>query len=312
MKNAIKILALCMAICLSFCACAPAAGGNNTEEPKETVEIMQKEDPTADDTINLLMIGNSFCYYFTDELYSMAKAAGMKLRVCNIYYSGCTLEQHWKWWKDGEANYEFITTDEKGRKEQKGVNLEFCLQQQNWDYISLQSASGSLKTDSVEKVLNETKTYQSDLWNYIQQQYPQSKHLWHQTWAYQIGYDRSNYKMETKEQQDEYAQKQYDYALAICKEFNLDRVNSGEAWKIMRDGGYDNLCARKAVDGGVGDFYHDGDIGGGQYLNACVWFETVTGQSCVGNTFRPAVYTLDEDFINTLQQAAHTAVANKK
>ena len=311
MKNSIKILALCMAACLIFCACAPAAGGDNPEETKKPANIMQKEDPAADDTINILMIGNSFCYYYTDELFAMAKAAGIKLRVCNIYYSGCTLEQHWKWWKDGEANYEFITTDERGRKEQKGVNLEYCLQQQNWDYISLQSASSALKTASVAEVLEETKLYRTDLWNYIQQEFPQSKHLWHQTWAYQIGYDGNGYKMETKAQQDEYAQKQLDYALAICEEFNLDRVNSGEAWKIVRDGGYDNLCARKAVGGGIGDFYHDGDIGGGQYLNACVWFETITGQSCVGNTFRPTAYTLDEDFINTLQQAAHTAVANK-
>lgn len=311
MKKTIQFLALCMVLCLTFCACAPAGGGNNEEEPKETVEIMQKEDPAADDTINLLMIGNSFCYYYTDELYAMAKAVGIKLRVCNVYYSGCTLNQHWKWWKSGEAKYEFITTDERGRKEQKDVNLEYCLQQQNWDYISLQSASGTLKTDSAAKVLDATKTERTDLWNYIQQQFPMSKHLWHQTWAYQIGYVRDGYKMESKAQQDEYAQKQREYALAICEEFNLGRVKSGEAWKIVRDGGYDNLCARKAINGGEGDYYHDGDIGGGQYLNACVWFETITGQNCVGNTFRPKAYNLSEDMINLLQQAAHEAVTNK-
>ena len=305
MKKFIKVISLLMATCLSFCACAPAAGNNETE-PKETVKIMQKEDPAADDTINLLMIGNSFCYYYTDELHAMAKEAGVKLRVCNVYYSGCTLTQHWKWWKSGEANYEYITTDDKGRKVEKGVNLEYCLQQQNWDYISLQSPSYDMRSKPAAEVLTLTKTERTELWNYIQQQFPQSKHMWQQTWAYEVGYDKENYKMTSKAQQEEYAQRQREYALTVCEEFNLIRVKSGEAWKIMRDNGYDKLCARMAVNGGEGDYYHDGDIGGGQYLNACVWFETITGQSCIGNTFRPKVYTLSEDMINTLQQAVTT------
>ncbi|MCR4578301.1 MAG: hypothetical protein K5784_10395 [Clostridiales bacterium] len=37
-------------------------------------------------------------------------------------------------------------------------------------------------------------------------------------------------------------------------------------------------------------------------------FEFITGKSCVGNTWRPAKYALDEDRITLLQQAAHAAV----
>jgi hypothetical protein len=84
---------------------------------------------------------------------------------------------------------------------------------------------------------------------------------------------------------------------------------------IVREGGYDNLCARLGKgDNHEGDYYHDGDIGGGQFLTACVWFETVTGQSCIGNTFRPVYkhagqeYTLSEEMITVLQNAAHQAV----
>ena len=73
-----------------------------------------------------------------------------------------------------------------------------------------------------------------------------------------------------------------------------------------------NLCARTSVNNGEGDYYHDGDIGGGQYLNACVWFEVITGQSCVGNTYRPD-YVLDTDITyEALQQAAHQAVQSLK
>ena len=98
----------------------------------------------------------------------------------------------------------------------------------------------------------------------------------------------------------------------------MERVPSGEAWKIARQSSVvDILCHRLAVNNGEGDYYHDGDIGGGQYLNACVWFETLSGQSCIGNTYRPVYtyagqeYTLSEDMIAILQQAAHEAVANR-
>ena len=69
--------------------------------------------------------------------------------------------------------------------------------------------------------------------------------------------------------------------------------------------------AGKLVDDGI----HDGDMGGGQYLNACVWFEVITGKSCIGNTFRPEYKfinvdcSLTEEKIAVLQQAAHDAVA---
>lgn len=71
------------------------------------------------------------------------------------------------------------------------------------------------------------------------------------------------------------------------------------------------LCARLGSNGNLGDYSHDGDIGGGQYLNACVWLETLTGTSCIGNTFRPN-YDLSEDMIDMLQQAAHEAVEQMK
>ena len=69
------------------------------------------------------------------------------------------------------------------------------------------------------------------------------------------------------------------------------------------------MCARLSVNNGEGDYYHDGDIGGGQYLNACVWFERVLGQNCIGNTWRPTTYSLSEDMIAMLQKAAHDTVA---
>lgn len=281
----------------------------STEKKENTANIMQKSDPTQDDELNVLMIGNSFCYYYVEELYGLLTAAGYKnVNICNVYYSGCTLEQHWSWWKNGEVNYDYYTTNDSGRNGIKGTNLKYCLEQRNWDIISLQeSSSGVRGSGGVEEHLEKTKIWRTELWTYIKEQYPQSRHIWHQTWAYQVGYDRNNYQISTLEQQRTDTQIQKDFALHICKEFDLERINSGEAWQIVREGGYDNLCARLAINSGEGDYYHDGDIGGGQYLNACVWFEAITGESCIGNTYRPN-YDLDESLIPTLQEAAHKAI----
>ena len=68
----------------------------------------------------------------------------------------------------------------------------------------------------------------------------------------------------------------------------------------------------------VDDSVHDGDIGGGQYLNACVWFEALTGESCIGNTYQPGYTylglrrTLSQEKVDTLQKAAHEAVEENK
>lgn len=306
------MIACCLALCAVLSACAPAAS-NTPETTEEVKNIMQKEDPTKDDTFNLLMIGNSFCYYFTDELFGLAKAAGIKLRVANIYSSGCTLEEHWTWWKGNMANYtSFTVIDENGTQKAEGVSLEYCLKQYNWDAISLQEAGRCVQKNTPDMFIALAETYLNDLWGYIKEQFPQSRYLWHQTWAFQVGYDRGGgYTVPDAAEQKGYADRMKTAAVEICKTYGLERVNTGEAWEIVRDGGYDNLCARLAINNGEGDYYHDGDIGGGQYLNACVWFEILTGQSCVGNTYRPN-YDLSEDLIQKFQNAAHQVVAKKQ
>ncbi len=58
-----------------------------------------------------------------------------------------------------------------------------------------------------------------------------------------------------------------------------------------------------------GDWRHEGDIGGGQYLYACVLFETLTRKSCIGNSFRPSYNLKYSDMTwEELQEIAHAAV----
>lgn len=320
-RNKLRVSAL-VALVLVFATLFSACRG--TADTPETTEanmnIYQKSNPAEDDTLNILMIGSSFCYYYVEELYGMLDAVGIKANVCNVYYSGCPLEKHWSWWKNGEAHYEYFITNDKGRVKTEGVDLEWCLQQQNWDIISLQESTSRVFNVGAEAHLEASKIWRTELITYLKEQFPMARHLWHQPWTYQIGYDRNEYKMESFEQQQENEDIIKEYCVAVCKELNLERVNTGEAWQIVRkEYGYDNMCARigKGVNN-EGDYYHDGDWGGGQYLNACVWFEVVTGQSIIGNTYRPLYNAngipleLTEEQIKMFQEAAHKAVEQMK
>ncbi len=316
-----SFVAFLLVFCFMFISCSSSLpsdtktaeiknNADTKEKNTEEIKILQKEDPKKDSKMNILMIGNSGCYYYTDELYEMGKAAGIDMNVCNIYYSGCTLEQHWTWWKHGESNYEYYKTDAFGRSRTNGVSLNWCLKQENWDVITLQEAFSPSKAQDKEGCLRTARTYLKGLLEYLRQNFPKSEFLWHQTWSYEVGYNQVNGSIENKQQQNAHHETVKYVATALCDEFPLERIPVGDAWQIAREDTRvgDTLCHK---GGTVGDFLHDGDTGGGQYLNACVWFEVLTGKSCMGNTWRPD-YDLSEEKITALQEAAHQAVLEMK
>lgn len=314
MKRFYRIVAILLAA-LSLAACGKVQP--TPKETEETMDIYQKTDPAADDRLNLLMIGNSGCYYYVEELYGMLEAAGIPANVCNVYYDGCKLSQHWTWWKNKEARYQYFITNEDGRiKAGDGVDLEWCLQQHNWDVISLQEGGfADLRAVSTEDAIGERDIYLKELYGYLREQFPKSRLLWNQSSAYQIGYNRK-FAITSIEDQRKDSEVHRNFALAICERYGVERVPKGDAYQLVREAGYDNLCARFGKgNNNEGDFYHDGDWGGGQLLTACVWYEVLTGKSCLDNAYRPEysyqgqTYTLTEDLVAMLKEHAHAAVS---
>ena len=283
-------------------------------------ELKKIPTPVDDGVIDVLMIGNSFCHYYVQELYAVAEAAGVKMRVCNLYYGGCPLEKHYTWWLEDSTPYTYYNTDGNGRVGTENVSLEWALSQHEWDVLSIQEVSSTLRNRSAADAFEMNLLYMDTLIPYLMGRFPDADFYWHQTWAYEKGFSVSSYKVLDAAEQKAYAQRQREYALAVCERYDIPRVPSGVAWELVRDGGYDQLCARLGKADGdnphAGDYYHDGDIGGGQLLNAYVWFEMITGLSCEGNTYVPT-YTysgttyglLDGITIQQLQAAAHQAVA---
>jgi len=279
--------------------------------------------------LNILLLGNSFSYYWPDELWGLMNAAGYEdVTICNIYYSGCTLEMHWNWHLEGAANYAFCINDKDGRREEKEKDLDYCVNYRQWDVISLQQSGLYIYQGGEEAHREHVKTDLPPLYNYLKQRHPNARYYWQQNWARELG-DKKG-KVVTLEDQLKISAACRTVSQEVCRQYPFTNVPLGDAWELVRhhplitQGGR-TLTTRIFLNRpNYDDGAHDGCVGGGQYLNACVWFEMLTGQSCVGNPFRPRYAYKDiynsnaqvlelspsEEKLALLQNAAHQAVAN--
>lgn len=271
------------------------------------VEFRRPFDKTS---YNVLMIGNSFCYYFVEELAGMAKAVGIDLTIYNLYKGGCTINEHYDSYINGTALYEVYKTDSNGRtRVNPGTlwNIKYSITQPElvWDKISLQQHFGVKQLGKPGWTYEETnKDYIKELYNYLNNNYPKAELYWQETWSYEIGHDQGP-KTLMEQREDQATIKKISHEVVdYCKDLNVKYIPSGDTWEIARRNPWlkDEMCIRTSVGN---DYYHDGDIGGGQYLNACVWLENVFNASCIDNTWRPSNYSLIENKIAAAQKIAH-------
>ena len=311
-KALAKLLVLVM-IAVLLTGCGKPANENASETTEDIyMNALHKTDPAEDDTLYIMMTAASFSHYYLDELSGMMQAAGVKAKVCNLMKSSTGIQLFYEHWKNDEKVFQLIIHDENGKTVLEGMSLDLAMQYYNWDVVSLQDGSSRFRKTDPMVVLENNRQAHTELIGHFRKNLPGAEVYTQQIWAYDVGFNRDGYQVDTKEEQTAFFNRVREYTAAFCKEFDLKCVYSGEAWALARENPLvGNLCARMAINNGEGDYYHDGDIGGGQYLNACVWFETLTGQSCIGNTFRPD-YELSEELIAVLQQAAHEAVANAR
>lgn len=321
-----SILCVLLVFMLLFGACGSDAVKETPETSGTTLQTQStedvfmnayhKEDPAQDDTLYILTAAASNSHYFVDELYGVLAAAGIKAKACNFMKSSTGINLFHKEWKEGSTAYQLIIHDENGKTVMEGMSFDAALQVYNWDVFNMQEGSAPHRTTTPQAAAEDRKLAHTELLAHIRETMPMTKLYYQEIWSYDIGFDRFEYQMLDREQQLKFTQSIREYTNIVCKDFDLETIPCGDAWDIAREMSplAGNMCARLSVNNGEGDYYHDGDIGGGQLLNAYVWFETITGQSCIGNTFRPVYkhngmeYTLSEELITVLQNAAHQAV----
>ena len=276
-------------------------------------------DPADDNVLRFFLMGNSYTYYYVEELYALLAEAGYEnAEIYNLYHSGSSLVDHVTWWEKDAAEYQLFKTDKTGRHEvekEKDWTLDEALVTANWDYIGVQPtltglnigyASAIGKSDEkMEEHLTAVFPYAETLMDHLYGYFPKATFLWQRSWGPEIDRISGNTKY-TKESRDNYSkglQRIQDYMTNVWdldKPYDLIQVNCGAAWEearalndaletklIPEKGG---LCARlgagnpntyqpegfEVVAGDdSGDGYHEGDIGGGQLLNAYVWYMTI-------------------------------------
>ena len=148
---------------------------------EETVKgVTLTEEERTEDTIKVLAFGNSFSNDSVAWLSHIAKADGKDLRVANCVIGGCSLQRHYSNIFNGSSDkYNFTYyTKAHGVKTYSKASMQEALMATDWDYITLQQASGeSYKSDTYEPYLTELITY-------IKTFHPNVKILFNETWAY--------------------------------------------------------------------------------------------------------------------------------
>lgn len=243
-------------------------------------------------TIKVLAIGNSFSEDAIEQnLYELGKAAGDELIIGNLYIGGCPLKRHWDNAENDKAAYRYRKINADGKLVQKdNEKISAAIAEEDWDYISLQQASG------VSGVESSYEPYLTNLVAYVKRLAPKSKIVWHQTWAYSQNsthgefpnYERSQTKM-------------YNMIVKASQK----AMKSNKIKKVVPSG----TAIQNARNTFIGDkMNRDGyhlNLTYGRYTAACTWFEALTGKDVTKNTYSPA--GVDKRTAEACRRAAHDA-----
>ncbi len=279
----------------------------------------------APKTVRLLTIGNSFSGNATHFLGDLAKAGGHVLIHQPMSVGGASMEVHWT----------KIQANEKNPEDPAGLygkrSLSQTLASEAWDYVTIQQAS--LKSHDVDTY----RPFAGQLQAYVKKHAPKAELLLHQTWAYRCDDPRfapKTPKVEPSTREAMHAGLSSAY-LTIAKELGLRRLPVGDAFQLADtdaergfkpDASWD---PKKAVAPALPDQKHSLHVGwrwttskegkqvlgmdghhaglAGEYLGACVWYEILFKETCVGNGFLPKGLAPEDAAF--LQGIAHRAVA---
>ena len=271
------------------------------------------------DIVNILMIGNSYSTTIPQELYNIATNAGYEVNVANLYYPGCIASEHWDWLNNDVANYQYRHQSPMGNYIRRGdmSTMRYALDDMDWDVIIYQDwftpkevvrESGyACDSSTLEKLY---ECHQEDAYNvmqYLKTNYPNAEHYYYQHWAWQVGHSAipniaaANAMWERIDTASNKFANDNDFILIPC----------GAAFQLAR--------SDERIGEGVGEEYslwdtdksHDGGPGGGQFLNGCVFFETIFRVSCTADTtWGESSTKLTDEQVAILREHAHQAVVD--
>ena len=271
--------------------------------------------------MKVLTIGNSFSWSLREHFPQIAKAQGDTLKLAFANHGGCSIQRHWKYVTEEEAEPNKKYYSLKGKK----AKLRDVLSSEKWDIISIQQVStqsyvkGSFYPE-VDKLIS-----------YVKKHAPKSQIVFQQTWSYRTDSLHYQRKKINQKKMDEGIEANYKEA---SKKFGFDVIPTGSAVKIARAEQKETFvpmtpAARKALKEGVNPVEKGSFCVGwvwrknkktgktalscdpnhlnsrGRYLQACVWYGFVFKKSPLEIKYNGKLAPADAAF---LRQAADKAL----
>ncbi|MBO4884871.1 MAG: DUF4886 domain-containing protein [Clostridia bacterium] len=253
--------------------------------------------------MKVLAIGNSFSDDARTFVHQIAAASGLEVVIGNLYIGGCSLERHWENAREDARAYDYSKTGCENRP----ASIREALEEENWDFVTMQQASHfSGRYETYQPYLNELSAY-------VRRYAPRAEQLIHETWAYETDSTHPAFPDYGCDQRRMYALLREAYERAARDIGGARVIPSGDAFQIARGNPlFDYAHGGQSLNR---DGFH-ASLTKGRYLLGCVWVETLTGASMVGNPFVPSLperpdLTPTAEELAVLQAAAHEAVVRR-
>lgn len=283
--------------------------------------------------IRILCIGNSFSWDAVEqELVPLCDAKGIEVEVHNLYYGGCSLQQHADFLLKDTAAYshrvctnrtmDSIVNQSLNRQSsirqfrlvKDTISLRQALRDGKYDFVSLQQASHD------SGIQSSYEPWLSLLIDTVLAYQPQTQLCWMQTWAYSRDATHPAYPRYHSSQTEmwdsiqsctHYVQQTANEKISKCEnEKKLSSFQGGGGGRLLLIpcGAAIQLARQtKLGDSLCRDGYHLNYVYG-RYTASCVWYEIITGKDVRRNAYKNPQMTAQQRRLT--QKSAHKAVKN--
>ena len=271
------------------------APGETTAEvttAEETTEMIEtKEFPKS---LKILAIGNSFSTDSMQYLYEIMKAGGVEEIVLgNLYYAGCSLDQHYQFGRTDSASYTYYKNTGRGWVKTESYKMSQSLTDEKWDYVSLQQTSKTCGLANSYGKLDE-------MIEMVKEKCPDAKLIWNMTWAYQQDSTHSSFPNYNNDQMTMYNMI-IDVVNTVIAPLNFDIV-------IPCMTSVQNARTSFMGDTLTRDGYHL-DYYIGRYIAGLTWYAAITGGDVDTITYNPSSAKITDDMLKAAKEAVKTAIA---
>ncbi|MDR0543359.1 MAG: DUF4886 domain-containing protein [Dysgonamonadaceae bacterium] len=248
----------------------------------------------AQTVVKVLAIGNSFSEDAVEQyLYELGAAGNVTFVIGNMYIGGCSLETHWNNAQNNSAAYSYRKIVGGQKNTTGSVSLETAITDEAWDVITFQQVSqNSGMYATYFPYLTNLKSYASSLATN-----PNVQFGLQMTWAYAQNSTQSGFVKYHNSQTE-----MYDTIVSAAPN---GAAPAGIDLIIPSGTAIQNGRTTLIGDNFTRDGYHL-EYTYGRYTVACTWYEKLTGNSVVGNSYAPNSVSAKQKDI--AQHAAHYAV----